>query len=315
MKRDSRVDNVTPAESELSELDTGAFRRMRLDPWQSYGMNVKRPRGEQSGNYAILSAPSAVREEEIVKAVPACDTCGAKIEDIRLSCKSCGNYLNSGVRQSSWDKLRTESRTRSVLAIETPAQITCRELMLKRVMAAAIDSAIVGTVLVVLGFLYFRYVFATIGAEPQLEPLLVSISYCVLPIAGLISFALYNASFESSPVMATLGNMVVGLSVSKSSGETSKSNGEALTFMESLARSAVNLSPMALLSVSIWLTKLVNPSLEAFSWDILLYTSQAIWLVAIFCLLVYTVNLFWISFSGKNQTLCDFVTDTIVSCK
>lgn len=308
MKKDSRVDNVIPTENESSELDTGAFRRMRLDPSQSYGMNVKRPTGEQSGNYAILSAPSAVCEEEIKKAVPVCDTCGAKIEDIRLSCKSCGNYLNSGVRQSSWDKLRTESRSRSVLAIETPAQITCRELMLKRVMAAGIDGSIVGAVLLILGFSYFRYVFATIGAEPELEPLLVSISYYVLPIASWISFALYNASFESSPVMATLGNIVVGLTVSKSSGE-------ALTFMESFSRSAVNLSPVVLLSLAIWLTKLVNPSLETFSWDILLYTTQAIWLVAIFCLLVYTINLFWISFSGKSQTLCDFVTDTVVSFK
>jgi RDD family. len=219
MKKDSKVDNTIPAESELSELDTGAFRRMRLDPSQSYGMNVKRPTGEMSGNYAILSAPSEICEEGAKKSVPLCDTCGAKIEDLRLSCKSCGNYLNSGVRQSSWDKLRTESRTRSVLAIETPAQITCRELMLKRVMAAAIDSAIVGTVLFIAGFSYFRYVFATIGAEPELEPLLVSISYYVLPIAGLISFALYNASFESSPVMATLGNMIVGLTLSKCSGE------------------------------------------------------------------------------------------------
>jgi len=308
MKKNSRVDNVIPGDSELSELDTGAFRRMRLDPAQSYGMSVKRPTGEMSGNYAILSAPSPLVEEDGKLAVPLCDTCGAKIEDLRLSCTSCGNYLHSGVRRSSWDKLRTESRSRSVLAIETRCQMTCRELMLKRLMAAAIDSALVGTVLLIAGFSYFRYVFSTIGAEPQLEPLLVSISYGVLPVATLVSFALYNASFESSPVMATPGNMVVGLSVSRACGE-------ALTFTESLGRSAVNLSPLSLLVVAVWLTKLLNPSLESFSWDILLYTTQAIWLVVIFCLLSYTVNLFWISFSGKSQSLCDLVTDTVVGSK
>lgn len=308
MKKDSRVENLIPSDSELSELDTGAFRRMRLDPSQSYGMSVKRPTGEMSGNYAILSAPSHVCEEDGKQAVPLCDTCGAKIEDLRLSCTSCGNYLHSGVRQSSWDKLRTESRTRSVLAIETPAQITCRELMLKRLTAATIDCALVGIVLLIAGFLYFRYVLSTIGADPHLEPLLVSISYGVLPVATLVSYALYNASFESSPVMATLGNMVVGLTVSRVSGE-------ALTFTDSIGRSAVNLSPVAMLTVSVWLTKLLNPTLESFSWDILLYTTEAIWLVVIFCLLVYSVNLFWISFSGKNQSLCDFVTDTVVSSK
>lgn len=284
-------------------------RRLKLDPTQSYGMSVKRP-GDESGTYHMQAAPTQVTEEDTRERGLRCGICGTRTEEVRLTCPSCGSYFNSSVQQTSFEKQKQAKSGRQTVTgfHAVQEELSCQQMMMKRVIAKAIDLALQGTVIGIIAFSYMNYVNKVLVESPDYAPLFLNIAYCVLPPIAIIFMLAYSAFFESSPVMATPGKIVTGLTVTDSEGKT-------LTFMSALGRSFATISPLVLLVVSLWFIKLLNPALNSLNNATLIETTQVLGIVGFFGLSVYVVSLGWMASNSKRQTLGDVVTNTIVEVK
>lgn len=282
-------------------------RRMKLDPNQSYGMQVKRPAGEGTGEYQVVASPSEVKADQS-RPLLICEACGYTSEKPRLTCPDCGSYFNSDVTQTHWDleRVRSKTRTTQTIQIDCPAELTWQQMLARRLAAGGIDLAILGSFLGAGAYAYCQYAARSVAENSSVEPVFSNISFFVLPVVLLLVTLFYNAFFECGASQATPGKICMGISVATDKGE-------ALGLGEALWRSVVKLVPVMLVGLSAWMTRLLNPPVDQMSVDALIYSYQTVIIVAIFALLVYGLSLYWMSVSKKMQTLSDVITETIIS--
>src|SRR5579883_1361754 len=286
--KEKRNKQIRKTVKDMESLDS-QVRRIKLDPSQSYGTSLKRPTGEQSGTYQVFASPQKPDAEKEEKAL-VCQACGTKSDKVRLSCANCGSYFNSQVQQTSFEKRKTKEMMKtsssSLPAYAVKEEATWRSLMLRRLLAKGIDLALIGTIYGIIAFSYFHYANRVVAESPEYEPLFMDITYCVVPLLGIVFLVVYSAVFESSPLMATPGKFVSGLTVSKDGGKT-------LSHIEALGRSFVAHLPLVLLVVALWFTKMINPAISSMSNQSMITTGQVLGVSGAFCLFAYAVSLAW----------------------
>jgi hypothetical protein len=155
----------------------------------------------------------ALEKAQALEAETKCSSCGAVAKQKRLTCEACGNYFERGVQASvfdNWDKPPTSRN--SALTNEEAALDALKSYLVKRILAKGIDTVILGSLLateIVTAFSVAR-AFSAVPAMAALT--LAAITYG-LPILMVMSVLVYQAAFESSPVQATLGKLLLGLYV------------------------------------------------------------------------------------------------------
>ncbi|MBS1999774.1 MAG: RDD family protein [Cyanobacteria bacterium SZAS LIN-2] len=155
-----------------------------------------------------------------------CPSCGASSTSQRLTCESCGNYFERGAEETIWDnpaaifKVGGQTEEEQQLA-------ALKSYLVKRIVAKAIDSVIVGS-LIFMEFVGYFGLARGFNSMPQYAPLMLNILFWVMPVLVLVTVLGYQAAFEASPIQATPGKLAMSLYVVDADGKQMGS--EALIF-------------------------------------------------------------------------------------
>jgi uncharacterized RDD family membrane protein YckC len=183
----------------------------------SSGQNFDAPgqpnKARQTGSFDpdLAAKIEALEKREAMQRT--CPSCGAVAKQARLTCEMCGNYFERGVEESVWDRVENRHSAKTAGLSDEEAQLVAlKGYMVKRVAAKAIDVVIVGSLVTMELITYFS-IARSFGGVPQIAGLLLALFTYGMPILILITVLGYQAAFESSPVQASLGKLLLGLFV------------------------------------------------------------------------------------------------------
>ncbi|MBU6452440.1 MAG: RDD family protein [Cyanobacteria bacterium REEB67] len=180
---------------------------------QNFEPNGQPHKAKQTGSFDPDLAAKIEALEKRQAMQRTCPSCGAVARQARLTCEMCGNYFERGVEETVWDRVENRQSGKNVGLSDEEAQVVAlKSYMVKRIAAKIIDIVIVGS-LITMEMLTFFSLARSFGGVPQLAAIMLGLFTYAMPILILITVLGYQAAFESSPVQASLGKLLLGLFV------------------------------------------------------------------------------------------------------